>query len=129
MACPADLKYTDTHEWARLEDGVVTVGITAFAADALSDITYVDLPREGERTTAGERFGEIESVKAVSDLAAPVSGEIVAVNADLNDDPAAVSSDAYGAGWMIRIKADDPAQMDALKTADEYERMLAESEN
>lgn len=127
MTYPADLKYSESHEWARLEGDVVTVGITAFAADQLSDITYVDLPRVGEATVAGQRFGEIESVKAVSDLNAPVSGEIVEVNEALNDDPAVISTDAFGAGWMVRIRAADPAELDALKSAREYEQQIADS--
>lgn len=126
METPADLKYADTHEWARAEGKRVTVGITALAVDQLSDITYVDLPRVGEKTVRGERFGEIESVKAVSDLNAPVTGAIVEVNGALNDNPAVITSDPYGAGWMIKIEASDLAELAALKSAEEYDRLTAE---
>ena len=129
MPSPADLKYSDTHEWARLEGQVVTVGITAFAVDQLSDITYVDLPRVGDRASAGQRFGEIESVKAVSDLLSPVSGEIVEVHETLNDDPAVITNDPYGEGWLIRIKASDLSALDGLKSAEAYEAFVAESES
>ena len=127
MQNPADLKYAVSHEWARAAGGVVTVGITAFAADQLSDITYVDLPRVGDSAAAGKRFGEIESVKAVSDLNAPVSGIITDVNAALNDDPAVITRDPYGDGWMIKIKPGNPAELNALMSAAEYEKRSAEA--
>jgi glycine cleavage system H protein len=125
MADPADLKYSESHEWARLEGDVATVGITAFAVDQLSDITYVDLPRAGETAEAGQRFGEIESVKAVSDLVAPLTGEIVEVHEAVNDDPAVITKDPYGEGWLIRIKVRDRAELEALKSAEEYERLVS----
>jgi glycine cleavage system H protein len=127
MTNPTDLKYAETHEWARSAGGVVTVGITGFAADALSDITYVDLPRVGERIRAGERFGEIESVKAVSDLMAPVTGQVTAVNEALNDDPTVIAKDPYGAGWMIQVRPDQPAELDRLLSAADYEKHTAEA--
>ena len=128
MSHPADLRYSDSHEWARLEGDVVTVGITAFAVDQLSDITYLDLPRPGERTTAGERFGEVESVKAVSDLVAPVTGEILEVHEALNDDPSVITNDPYGEGWIVRIRPDDVSELERLKSAEEYERLVSEAD-
>jgi len=127
MANPTDLKYSESHEWARPDGDVVTVGITAFAVDQLSDITYVDLPRVGERTTAGQRFGEIESVKTVSDLNAPVTGEIVEVHETLNDDPSVITNDPYGKGWIVKVRAGDVSELDAMKSAEEYERLVSES--
>ncbi len=127
MSSPAELRYSDTHEWARAEGGVVTVGITAFAVDQLSDITYVDLPRVGAQTHAGKRFGEIESVKAVSDLNAPVSGEIVEVHEGL--DPSVITNDPYGEGWLIKVRAANPAELNNLKSADAYDKMTAESQH
>ena len=128
MANPTDLRYGESHEWARPEGDVVTVGITAFAVDQLSDITYVDLPRVGERTTAGQRFGEIESVKTVSDLNAPVTGEIIEVHETLNDDPSVITNDPYEKGWIVKIRAGDASELDALKSAEEYERFVSEAE-
>jgi glycine cleavage system H protein len=109
---PENLRYTKDHEWARLEsDGTVTVGITAHAVEQLGDITAVSLPSVGDRFGAHDRFGDIDSVKAVSDLYAPIDGEVVAINGDLDGAPESVNEDPYGRGWMIRIK---PAGGDAL---------------
>jgi glycine cleavage system H protein len=109
---PENLHYTKDHEWARTEsDGTVTVGITRHAVDQLGDITAVSLPAVGDRFAAHDRFGDIDSVKAVSDLYAPIEGEIVAVNANLDRAPEQVNEDPYGAGWMIRVR---PASSDAL---------------
>ncbi|MFV8755283.1 glycine cleavage system protein GcvH [Nannocystaceae bacterium ST9] len=109
---PENLRYTKDHEWARLEsDGTVTVGITQHAVDQLGDITAVSLPSAGDRLAAHDRFGDIDSVKAVSDLYAPIEGEVVAINGDLDRTPESVNEDPYGKGWMIRIK---PASADAL---------------
>lgn len=104
MSNPTDLQYTDDHEWVRVEGETATVGITAHAAETLSDLVFIDLPEVGDEVTAGESFGEIESVKAVSDLNAPVSGEIAEVNADLADNLGDITSDPYGKGWMVKIK-------------------------
>ena len=110
---PADLLYSCEHEWVRVTDGVATVGITAYAADALGDVVYVDLPDAGTAVTAGGACGEIESTKSVSDLFAPVSGEVTEVNAAVADEPALLNSDPYGA-WLLRIRVDDlPDLLDA----------------
>ena len=118
---PSDRRYTSEHEWIKpdAEDHYV-VGITAFAQDQLGDIVYVELPKAGTRIEAGQAFGVVESVKTASDLYAPVSGEVVEVNAQLADEPQVVNDDPYSAGWMIKIRADDPAQVDALLSADQY---------
>ncbi len=119
---PSGLLYTEEHEYlARTnEDDVYTVGITDYAQGELGDIVFVELPESGESFAQGDTFGTVEAVKAVSDLYMPVSGEIVEVNEALNDDPSQVNSDPYGAGWMIRIRATDPSQVDALLDADGY---------
>ena len=122
---PKKLRYAKTHEWASLEGGVCTVGITQFAVDQLTDIVYIELPDVGDNTFAGESFGEIESVKAVSDLYAPVSGEVTAVNDKLLDDPTQVAKDPYGTGWMIKIRAEPGATLDGLMTLEQYEKQIA----
>ena len=115
MTVPEQLRYTEEHEWVAgldNEDGVVTVGITAYAADALGDVVYVDLPEEGEAIEAGEPCGEAESTKSVSDIYAPVTGEVTAVNTAVVDDPALVNSDPYGEGWLFKVRLDsEPAGM------------------
>ena len=122
---PKDLRYTKDHEWARREkDGTITVGITAHAVEQLGDITAVSLPDIGEALSAGERFGDIDSVKAVSDLYAPIDGEVAANNGELDSNPEAVNEDPYGRGWMIRIKPADPKQFDALLDAAAYAKLL-----
>jgi len=104
MSNPTDLQYTDDHEWIRIEDDVATVGITAHAAETLSDLVFIDLPEEGDDVTAGSSFGEIESVKAVSDLNSPVTGEVIDVNSELADNLGDIAADPYGKGWMVKIK-------------------------
>jgi glycine cleavage system H protein len=128
MARPDNARYLETHEWGRLEDdGNVTVGITDFAVDQLNDLTFVDLPEVGDKVTKGEAFGEIESVKAVSDLIAPVSGEVVAVNDGVDDDDfSAMKKDAFGAGWLIKIKPDNADELNEAKSLADYERQLEE---
>lgn len=121
---PKHLKYTETHEWAHAEDGIVTIGITAHAIEQLSDLVFLNLPDVGESVTAGESFGEVESVKAVSDLKSPCTGEVVEVNVALEDDLSLVGSDPYGDGWMIRVRSDDA--LDALMSASEYARTITE---
>ena len=118
---PADLKYTKEHEWVRLEGGVARVGITAFAQDALGDIVYVTLPAEGETVTAGETCGEVESTKSVSDLYAPLSGTVVAVNEALDATPELVNSDPYVGGWMFELQTDGDVD---LLSVEEYTRTL-----
>ena len=120
MAAPADRKYLQTHEWHRADGDVVTIGITQFAADELTDITYVALPKVGDKVSKGARWGEIESVKATSDLYAGVSGTIAAVNNDLAANPGLVNSDPYNAGWMIKIKPDSTDEFSKLLSADDY---------
>lgn len=127
MASPSDLRYTRQHEWARREDdGTVTVGITAHAQDSLGELVYVELPGVGDRLTGGEAFGVVESVKAVSDVYAPFDGEVVAVNEALGDAPQTVNEDPYGAGWIIRMRPDDPAAIDGLLDADAYDAFVRE---
>jgi glycine cleavage system H protein len=122
------LKIAKTHEWARLEDGIVTVGITPYAVDALGDVVFIELPEVGDTVTAGETFGEIESVKAASELFAPCDGEVVDVHSDLEDDFDVLKADATGAGWMIKIKADDPSQLDDLLTEAAYAEFVENEE-
>lgn len=125
---PSNLRYTKDHEWARGEaDGTIAVGITTHAVDALGDITLVTLPAVGTTVTAGERFGDVDSVKAVSELFSPIDGEVVALNEELSDAPERLNSDPYGAGWMIRIRPRDPAALDGLLTAEAYTRLVAEN--
>jgi len=125
MAVPQDRRFAQTHEWFKVEGNVVTVGITQFAADELTDITYVELPEVGSELTAGERFGEIESVKATSDLYSAVSGKVIAVNERLADEPELVNSDPFGEGWMIKIECSDPSPLEKLMDATAYEQMIA----
>jgi glycine cleavage system H protein len=124
-ATPVDRKYTKTHEWFLAEGNEVTVGITQFAADELTDITYVDLPAMGTRVSAGGTICEIESVKATSDLYCAVDGEIVAVNDSLADAPELVNSEPYNGGWMVKIRADDLSSLDALLDGAAYDEMLS----
>ncbi len=123
---PKDLRYDKEHEWVRVDDGVAVVGISHFAQDQLGEVVYVDLPVAGDEVNASESFGEIESVKSVSELFAPVSGEVVEVNDTLTDSPEIVNEDPYGEGWMIRVKMADPTQVDSLMTAEDYEAFIAE---
>lgn len=126
MPRPDNARYLESHEWGRLEaDGTVSVGITDFAVDQLNDLTFVDLPEVGDKATKGEAFGEIESVKAVSDLISPVSGEIVAVNNGVEDDDfSALKKDAFGAGWLIKIKPDNADELNEAKSLADYEKQL-----
>ena len=124
MSVPGDLKYTKDHEWLRDEGAVATVGITQHAAEALGDVVYVDLPAVGAKVTQGAAFGTVESVKAVSDLFAPVSGEVTAVNADLSKKPETVNQDPYGAAWMIKVKPSNKAEMKNLLSPADYQKLL-----
>jgi len=124
---PADLRYTREHEWVRLEGDVATVGITAHAADQLGDIVFVELPPVGRAVEQFATFGVVESVKAVSDLFAPVGGEVVEANGALVATPEAVNSDPYGAGWMLRIRVADPAQVAVLLDPAAYGALVAEA--
>lgn len=123
---PEDLRYTPEHEWVRVDsDGVARVGITAFAQDALGDVVYVSLPAVGDSLSAGDSCGEVESTKSVSDLFAPVTGEIVAVNATLDSAPELVNTDPYGEGWMYEVKLTDPGAADTLLDLAAYRALLA----
>jgi glycine cleavage system H protein len=123
---PADLKYTREHEWAKQEGGNVRVGITHYAQEQLGDVVFVELPPVGARVTAHQSFGVVESVKAVSDLFAPVSGEMVETNAELAKKPELVNQDPYGRGWMIVIKPANTGEWNQLLTAKQYEEHLAQ---
>lgn len=123
---PTDLRYTPDHEWLRAAGTAWRVGITQFAVDQLGDITLVELPREGDLITKGQRFGTIESVKSVSDLYAPVSGKVTAINAKLKDAPELVNSEPYAGGWMIEIEPTEKAEIDELLTPDAYVKHVAE---
>lgn len=124
MNVPAELKYTESHEWVRTEaDGTLAVGITEYAQDALGDIVYVELPKIGQALTAGKDCAVIESVKAAGDIYAPVSGEVVAINESLSDAPESVNADAYGA-WLFKIKPTNAADVDALLSAADYAKNI-----
>jgi glycine cleavage system H protein len=125
---PKDLKYTNDHEWVRLDGDVALVGITSFAADQLGDVVAVELPEEGDKVIKGEVFGSVESVKAVSDLIAPVSGTVSRVNTPLNDSPEYVNEDPYDEGWMIEVEMSDPDQVEELMDTVAYAEFVAEQE-
>jgi len=117
---PANLKYASSHEWALLEGDIVTVGISDHAQDALGDLVYVELPNVGDTVSQGDEAGVVESVKAASDIYAPVSGEIIEINEALTDSPEIVNSEPYDGGWLYKIRASDVAELDALMSAEEY---------
>lgn len=121
---PEDVRYTEDHEWARPEGDKIKAGISDYAQDQLGDIVFVELPEVGDTFEAGEEFGTVESVKAVSELYMPVGGEILAVNLDLEETPELVNESPYNDGWMIEVKPDDPAELDALMTSNTYLEML-----
>lgn len=125
---PEDLHYSKDHEWIRLAGGTGTVGITDHAQHSLGDVVYVELPKVGDRFEAHEAFGNVESVKAVSELFCPVAGEIVEVNESLQDEPEKVNSDPYGDAWMIRLRVTNSADVDKLMTAAEYEDYTRDAE-
>jgi len=125
MGVPADLHYTKDHEWVRVEGGEATVGITEFAAGELGDVVFVELPEAGSAVEQHSTFGVVESVKAVSDLFAPVSGEVIEANGELAGRPELVNAEPYGEGWMIRLRLSDPAQVDELLDAAAYERLTS----
>ena len=122
---PAELRYTKDHEWVRVEGDLATVGITDFAAHELGDVVFVELPEVGRTLDQFATFGVVESVKAVSDLYAPLSGEVSEVNGDLAGNPELVNAEPFGKGWMIRIQLSDPGQLDGLLDAEAYERLTA----
>jgi glycine cleavage system H protein len=118
------LRYTKTHEWAFLEKNVCTIGISKFAADQLTDITFIELPDPGDHVFAGQEFGNIETVKAVSDLFAPVDGEVIEVNSPLEEDPTPVQKDPFGAGWLIKVKVEKATALDHLLTPAQYQKQI-----
>jgi len=128
MPSPSDRRYTKEHEWVRVEDNMGTVGITDYAQDQLGDIVYVDLPSVGTQVKQLEKLGEIESVKAVSDLYSPVSGEVVEVNQGVNDGPELVNQSPYEEGWLVRLRLADPAELDNLLTAKQYDELIAQAQ-
>lgn len=125
MASPPDLKYTKEHEWIRMDGDVGTIGITDYAQDALGDIVLVDLPPVGTQVSYMDRFGEIESVKAVSELFSPLTGEVVAINEALEDSPELVNDSPHDEGWMLRVRLSDPTEVDKLLDATQYDEYLA----
>jgi glycine cleavage system H protein len=126
LPSPDNLKYTKEHEWVRLESEVGTVGITDYAQDQLGDIVFVELPAPGKQVKQMEKFGEIESVKAVSELYSPVTGEVVEANPALASQPELVNDSPYGEGWMLRIRLSDPGELDKLLSALEYDDFIAQ---
>ncbi|MFZ5603143.1 MAG: glycine cleavage system protein GcvH [Pseudomonadota bacterium] len=121
---PAELKYRASHEWVRVEGGIATIGITDHAQAAMGDLVYVELPDVGQTVAAGDEAGVVESVKAASDIYAPISGEIVAINDLLEGEPEKVNGDCYGEGWLFKIEIADEAELETLLTADEYQAKL-----
>jgi glycine cleavage system H protein len=123
---PDDLKYSKTHEWVRVQDSVATIGITDHAQAELGDITYLDLPKPGRKLEVDAQFGEVESVKAVSELFAPISGEVVETNTDISGTTEVVNEDPYGNGWLIKVRLSDPAELSNLMNAADYEKFAGE---
>jgi glycine cleavage system H protein len=128
MKLDPEARYAESHEWARQDGAEIVVGISDYAQESLSDIVYVELPEVGDTLEQGDSFGVVESVKAASDVYAPVGGEVVAVNTELEDTPELVNQDPFGAGWLIRLAPSDPSQFDDLMDSDAYEAMVAEEE-
>ena len=126
MAHPSDRVYSKEHEWVMVDGDVAVIGISHFAQDQLGEVVYVDLPAVGDTLTSGDSFGEIESVKSVSELFAPISGEIVEVNSSLDDSPETVNQDPHGDGWMVKLSLSDAAQVDTLMSAEEYDAFITE---
>ncbi len=121
---PEEFYYTKDHEWAQVDENVVTVGITEYAQDAMGEVVYVDLPEEGHKVTQGETFGAIESVKTASDLYAPVSGTVIEVNAALNENPGLLNDDPMNEGWLLRIEMDSEKELANLMRAPEYKKLI-----
>jgi len=124
MSVPDELRYSSDHEWARVEDGLVRIGITDYAQDALGDVVFVQVPTVGTEVKAGDRFSEVESTKSVSDIYAPITGTIVEVNTDLADEPQRVNEDPYGEGWLCVLRPADLAELDALLDAAAYQALV-----
>ena len=122
---PENLRYSKDHEWIKVDGDEATIGITDWAQNSLGDVVYIDMPRVGDSFGTHEAFGSVESVKAVSEIFTPVAGTVTEVNEGLNDTPEAVNSDPYGAGWMVKIKMDNPGEADAMLSGEEYEEYLS----
>lgn len=125
MNIPQELKYTKDHEWVRVEDDHVVIGVTDFAQKELGDIVYVDIDTQGDTVEKEEVFGSVEAVKTVSDLFMPITGEVLVLNEELENAPELVNSDPYGEGWMIKVAASDPKELEGLLTANEYKQLIA----
>jgi glycine cleavage system H protein len=121
---PSDLRYHEEHDWARIDGDIATFGITWYAQDQLGEVVFFDLPEVGKTVRKGEPYAEVESVKAVSDVIAPLSGEIVEVNEELSSGPEAINDDPYDGGWMVRVRLTDPSEVDSLMDADSYQESL-----
>lgn len=121
---PTELRYLSSHEWVRVEDGIATIGITDHAQDAMGDLVFVETPEVGTELAAGDEAGVVESVKAASDIYTPVSGEVIEVNGQLEDEPETVNSDPYGKGWMFKVKIADETELQNTLTADEYQTQI-----
>jgi glycine cleavage system H protein len=128
LPSPTDRRYTKEHEWVRVENDFGTVGITDYAQDQLGDLVYLDLPSSGTQVKQLDKLGEIESVKAVSDLYSPVSGEVVEVNQEVVDRPELVNQSPYEEGWLVRLRLADPAELDGLLTAEQYDELIAQAQ-
>jgi glycine cleavage system H protein len=128
MEIPKELRYSEEHEWATVDENVATIGITDYAQEQLGDIVYIELPETGTQVTKSDKFGVVESVKAVSDLYSPVTGTVVTVNTGLPNTPEMVNEEPYGDGWMIRVEMSNPEELDDLMTAAEYEKFIEEAE-
>ena len=128
MPSPSDRRYTKEHEWVRVEDDLGTVGITDYAQDQLGDLVYLDLPSPETQVKQLDKLGEIESVKAVSDLYSPVSGEVMEVNQEVVDRPELVNQSPYEEGWLVRLRLADPAEVDGLLTAEQYDELIAQAQ-
>ncbi|MGA7954688.1 MAG: glycine cleavage system protein GcvH [Gloeobacterales cyanobacterium] len=126
MEFPEDLKYVDSHEYLRVKGSAVTVGITAYAVDQLGDIVFVELPEEGSEFKQGDKLGTVESVKAVEDLIAPVSGRVTSINTEVVDEPSAIGDDPYGDGWLVKIELSDNEELDELLTSEEYREQIGD---
>jgi glycine cleavage system H protein len=126
LGYPDDVRYTAEHEWARLENGIVTVGITSYATDQLGDVVFVELPEVGRKLEAMKSFGVVEAVKTVSDLFAPVAGEVVEVNRELAGNPALVNQDPFGGGWLVRVRPSGPEQYGRLMSSADYAKHVEE---
>ena len=125
---PTELKYLSTHEWVLIEGNIATVGVSDHAQELLGDLVYVELPEEGSSVSAGDSVGVVESVKAASDTYAPVTGEVIEVNAELEDSPDRINDDPYGDGWMYKVQMEDPEEVSDLLSADAYGEVIADDE-